>query len=58
MPDVDDRGLTCSVQIFFAVSGGNPAAFARDSNGILLFEIARKERAMIRHGVRILAEQR
>ena len=36
MPDVYDRGLPRSVQIFFAVSGGNPAAFTRDSNGILL----------------------
>src|ERR1041385_529838 len=56
MPGVYDRSLSCCVQIFFAVRGGNPAAFSRDSNGILLLEIARKQRWMIRHGVRILAE--
>jgi len=56
MPDIDYRSLSCSVQIFFAVSSGNPAAFTRDSKGIGFFEIARKERSMIRHGVRILAE--
>ena len=34
MPDVDYRSLSCSVQIFFAVSCGNPAAFTGDSKGI------------------------
>jgi len=58
MPDVYDRGLPGSVQIFSAVSGGNPAAFARDGERIGLLEIARKQSSIIRHGVRILAEQR
>lgn len=58
MPDIDYRSLPRGIQIFLAVRSGNPAAFTGDSNGILLFEIARKERWMIRHGVRILAELR
>jgi hypothetical protein len=58
MPDIDHRSLSCCVKIFFAVSGGDPAAFSGDSNGIFFFEIARKKRWMIGHGVPILAEQR
>jgi hypothetical protein len=57
MPDIDYRSLSCSVQIFFAVSCGDPATFTTHSNGIFFFEIARKERWMIRHGVPILAER-
>src|SRR5690349_9494458 len=58
MPDVYDCGLPRCVQVFTAVNGGNPAAFTGSSNRVVLSEIARKERWMIRHGVRILAEQR
>ena len=58
MTNVDHRSLPCSVQIFFAVRCGNPAAFTGDSKGISFLEIARKERSMIRHGVPILAELR
>ncbi len=58
VPDIDYRSLSGSVQIFFAVSCGDPAAFTGDSEGISFLEIARKERSMIRHGVRILAELR
>ena len=57
MPYIHYRSLSCSVQIFFAVSCDNPAAFTGDSKGISFLEIARKERSMIRHGVPILAER-
>ncbi len=58
MPDVDHGCLSRCVEIFFAVSGGNPATISGNSNEVFFFEIARKERWMIRHGVRILAEPR
>ena len=58
MANVDYCSLSRCVQIFFAVGCGNPAPFTGDSKGISFLEIARKERWMIRHGVRILAEHR
>ena len=58
MPDIDYRCLSRCIQIFFAVGGGKPAAFPGNSERIALVEVAGKQRWMIRHGVRILAEQR
>src|SRR5689334_17863637 len=58
MPDVDHGCLTGSVQVSFAVNGSNPATFSAHSNGIFFFEIAREQRSIVGHGVRILAEPR
>jgi hypothetical protein len=44
MPYIDHRSLSRGVQIFPAVGGSNPAAFATHGKRIIFLEVSRKER--------------
>ena len=41
--DIDNGGLTGSVEIFLTVRGGDPGTFAADGGGKGLFEVAGEE---------------